>query len=62
MANPQTWNRYGYVGNMPLNAVDFFGLKIGQGADVFGHDGNCSINGMAASCAIVSTLENILNG
>jgi RHS repeat-associated protein len=26
-ANPQSWNRYAYVGNSPLNAVDPLGLK-----------------------------------
>jgi RHS repeat-associated protein len=26
MASPQSWNRYGYVGNMPLSGVDEFGL------------------------------------
>lgn len=26
IANPQTWNRYAYVGNMPLNNVDNLGL------------------------------------
>ena len=39
-ANPQTWNRYTYVGNMPLNAVDPLGLKIAEGGDVFYHDQN----------------------
>ena len=34
--DPQTWNRYAYVGNMPLNAVDPMGLQIGGGNDVFG--------------------------
>src|SRR6266478_1230211 len=34
--DPQTWNRYAYVGNMPLNAVDPLGLTIGAGNDVFG--------------------------
>jgi hypothetical protein len=33
MVNPQTWNRYAYVANMPLNGVDCFGLleKAGVG-------------------------------
>ena len=26
LTNPQTWNRYAYVGNNPLNAADPFGL------------------------------------
>jgi hypothetical protein len=25
--NPQTWNRYGYVGNNPLSHIDVFGLS-----------------------------------
>ncbi len=28
IANPQTWNRYAYVGNNPLNAIDPFGLYL----------------------------------
>jgi hypothetical protein len=35
MVNPQTWNRYAYVANMPLNGVDCFGL-LGGGSDVVG--------------------------
>jgi len=35
-ANPQTWNRYAYVANNPLNAVDPLGLTIGAAFDVFG--------------------------
>jgi len=27
VANPQTWNRYGYAANSPLNARDFLGLE-----------------------------------
>jgi RHS repeat-associated protein len=26
ISNPQTWNRYAYVGNIPLNTVDPLGL------------------------------------
>src|SRR5216684_4178084 len=37
LANPQTWNRYAYVGNNPLNAVDPLGLfkgdALGNGDD-----------------------------
>jgi RHS repeat-associated protein len=29
ITNPQTWNRYAYVGNNPLNAVDSLGLYKG---------------------------------
>ena len=34
MTNPQSWNRYGYVGNTPLTAIDPLGLdliKVGYG-------------------------------
>ncbi len=36
MGNPQTWNRYAYVANYPLSAVDPLGLTIGRGYDVIG--------------------------
>ena len=35
MANPQTWNRYAYVGNKPLTATDALGLLSGW-SDVVG--------------------------
>jgi len=28
LANPQTWNRYAYVGNQPNSYIDPFGLEI----------------------------------
>jgi RHS repeat-associated protein len=34
-ADPQTWNRYAYVGNSPLNSVDSLGLT-GSGPDFTG--------------------------
>lgn len=34
-ANPQTWNRYAYVGNTPLNSVDPLGLVGGIPVDPF---------------------------
>ncbi len=40
--DPQTWNRYAYVGNNPLNVTDPLGLH------------GASINGIDASCAVVS--------
>jgi RHS repeat-associated protein len=37
--NPQTWNRYAYVTNMPLNTVDPLGLfSIEFAGDWLGHD------------------------
>ena len=39
ITNPQTWNRYAYVGNNPLNARDPYGLFIQA---CFSLDGNCS--------------------
>jgi len=38
--NPQTWNRYAYVANNPLNALDPLGL--------FGH---CTFGGIYPNCA-----------
>ncbi len=35
LGNPQTWNRYAYVGNIPLTAVDPLGLFT-HWSDVFG--------------------------
>ncbi|MGH9455824.1 MAG: RHS repeat-associated core domain-containing protein, partial [Terriglobia bacterium] len=31
--NPQTWNRYAYVGGTPLTAVDPFGLYAADDSD-----------------------------
>ncbi len=36
VTNPQTWNRYAYVANMPLNATDPLGLILGPWSDVVG--------------------------
>ncbi len=33
--NPQSWNRYAYVGNDPMDYADAFGLDPCQGANVF---------------------------
>ena len=33
ITNPQTWNRYAYVGNNPLNAIDPLGLYCAISAD-----------------------------
>ena len=52
--DPQTWNRYAYVGNNPLNVTDPMGLHgAASGNDVYGGF-DCSINGIDASCAVVS--------
>ena len=40
MENPQTFNRYAYVGNAPLNAVDPLGLLR---SDVYGSGGMCGV-------------------
>ena len=41
--NPQTWNRYAYVGNTPITAIDPLGLCIDNGnspiCSVFGESG-----------------------
>jgi RHS repeat-associated protein len=55
MANPQTWNRYAYVGNNPVNATDPLGLRASNGSDVYGGF-DCSIDGMGAPCALVDSL------
>jgi RHS repeat-associated protein len=57
ITNPQTWNRYAYVGNNPLNAVDPLGLYLcgtheddpwcnggGQGAGGGAPCSNCGAN------------------
>lgn len=43
-SDPQTWNRYAYVGNRPLNSVDPLGLLMwpgGDGGDGGGGGGGC---------------------
>ncbi len=54
-SNPQTWNRYAYVGNNPLNSADLLGLFRG---DALGSGGIC-IEGPYA-CAAFAT--NYVNG
>ena len=38
MSDPQSWNRYAYVGNMPLNLTGRLGLRVGMGADIAPYD------------------------
>jgi RHS repeat-associated protein len=56
VANPQTWNRYAYVANGPLNSVDSFGLLNNDVYSAGQFDNSCSINGSPASCAGVLAL------
>lgn len=62
MANPQTWNRYAYVANSPLNATDPLGLRVGNGGDAMicwvacGGGGIYYVNGMQVSAATAGTL------
>ena len=42
MANPQTWNRYAYVMNNPLNAIDPLGLYCAVNADGTGTLNGCT--------------------
>ena len=60
-SNPQTWNRYAYVGNNPLNASDPLGLWR---SDAFssGLDGSCSINGFISACAMVMSFASAGGG
>jgi RHS repeat-associated protein len=54
--NPQTWNRYTYVGNDPLNFTDGTGL-IRTPWGVFGDgggEGGCEMDGVDAPCDMVS--------
>jgi RHS repeat-associated protein len=56
LAAPQSWNRYAYVGNGPLNSVDSLGLIRNDVYTAGTFDMSCSIDGMAASCGLVSAL------
>jgi len=57
LSSPQSCNRYAYLSNGPLTAVDLLGLintDRFHGAGYF--DDSCSIDGAAASCTLVSSL------
>jgi RHS repeat-associated protein len=51
MENPQTWNRYAYAGNMPLNSVDDLGLLSWMS------DAGPYIRAMARTAAFFSAFE-----
>lgn len=40
--NPQSWNRYAYVSNYPLRAIDLFGLRWVDACTTAGGDTECS--------------------
>ena len=61
IASPQSWNRYAYVQNNPMNSVDPFGLLVTDPDGVLGnlHGGGggggltCMIDGLTANCGSV---------
>ncbi len=58
LAAPQTWNRYAYVANGPLNSADPLGLFRSWDQYYMGgnFDNSCSINGAAANCGMANDL------
>jgi RHS repeat-associated protein len=49
--NPQTWNRYAYVGNSPLSHVDPLGLTPRPPPGGYGGlQGGCELDGVPVSC------------
>jgi len=57
-SNPQTWNRYAYVGNNPVSFSDPSGLvsmpNVGDYMGGGGGDFNCQQDGIDQSCATVN--------
>jgi len=58
LTNPQTWNRYAYVGNSPLTNIDPLGLKSCPECHFlgFGGAGGCSLDGVDTICVLVQAL------
>lgn len=59
-SNPQSWNRYSYLANTSLNAVDPLGLLRSDAKGYF--DNTCRINGSVANCQLVMTLAGMGGG
>jgi RHS repeat-associated protein len=53
--NPQTWNRYAYVGNSPLNNIDPLGLLPPPPTDP-GNGTGCAVNEVPVSCEFADSL------
>jgi RHS repeat-associated protein len=66
LTNPQSLNRYAYVNNNPMNAVDPLGLQYcvqGRSGAVYcegggdSGDSGCTLDGIATPCSIVEGLQ-----
>ncbi len=53
--NPQSWNRYAYVNNSPLNGIDPTGLEKCKECVFMGYGGggNCTMDGVGTPCGVV---------